>query len=158
MRRHVLGVARRRSDPGVDSRRLQPHRRMLAVVERVERVVRGAGVFGILLQNRGGNATGFERTGRVALALGNRRQQRQRVEGRRFIVGRKSRSTAPPCDPRRRGRARPLSLAEQALNGVEIPLLARCRRFRLARGWRGARRARAARALPTSSLYQSGWL
>ena len=51
MRRHVARVARRRRDARVGARRLQPHRGMLAIVERVERVVRRARMLRVPLQH-----------------------------------------------------------------------------------------------------------
>ena len=59
---------------------------MLAIVERVQRVVGRAGMLGFLLQDRERDAARLERDRQVALARRDSRQQRQRVERRRLIV------------------------------------------------------------------------
>jgi len=54
-------MARRRSDLRIDARRRQPHRRVLAIVEGMQRVVRGAGMLRVLLQNRRRDGACFQR-------------------------------------------------------------------------------------------------
>ncbi len=105
MRRHVARVARRRRDARVDPRRLQPHRRVLAVVERVQRVVGGAGMLGVLLEHGGGNAAGLQRERRCRAALPASSPAGPARKARPHPGPRETAATSPPSRRRRRDRA-----------------------------------------------------
>ena len=121
---------------------------MLAIVEGVERVVRGAGMLGVLLQDRGHDGAGLQRHVGIALAFGNRRQQRERVERCRLVVVRKLRVERGHAIGIGAVAGGGVALAVEDLDGIEIPLLTRGRRLRLARGARRREaRERGARAV-----------
>ena len=133
MRRHVARVARRGRDARVDPRRLQTHRGMLAVVERVERVVRRTRMLGILFQDRRRNRAGLQRDGGVPFAAWNRGEQRQRIECRRLVVVRKAGGEGAHALGVRAAARRLVAGAVQLLHRVEVALLARGRRLGLPR-------------------------
>jgi hypothetical protein len=106
---------------------------VLAVVERVQRVMVGPGVLGIFREDRQGDAAGLQRHGRIAFALGNGREQRQRVErGSLVVVGKLRVQGAHAIGVGLQARGL-ITAAEQLLDGVEVALLAHGCRLRLAR-------------------------
>jgi hypothetical protein len=129
----VPRVARGGRDLRVETGRVERHRRVLAVVVGVQRVVRRAGMLRVALQDGGGDPAGLERDRLVPAAVGDCREQRQRVERRGLVVARvlaRELGHASRVGPIARGF---VPIAEQRLDRSEVGLLARRRRLRLPR-------------------------
>src|SRR5262249_36247033 len=122
-------VARRRRDARVDPRRLQPHRGMLAIVERMKRVVGGAWVLRVAFEDRLRDRAGLQRYRGIALTRRNRRDEGERMERGGFIVLRKrARELAHAARVRLVARSL-VSCTEEPLNGIDVALLARRERL-----------------------------
>ncbi len=105
-----------------------------------------AGMLRVLLQDRERDLAGLQRHRQVPFAGRDRRQQRERVERRRLVVFRKLRVELRHAVGVGAVARRLVAVAEQALHGVEIALLARGRRLGLPRGARRRQPRRAPRA------------
>src|SRR5947208_13856158 len=102
---------------------------MFSVVVGVERVMRGAGVLRVALQDRRGDRAGFQRDRRAPFASRNRAEKRERIERRGFIVGWIAGDERGHADGVLVVARRLVAVAEQTLDGREISPLARSARF-----------------------------
>jgi hypothetical protein len=96
---------------------------VLAVVVRVERVVRRAGVVGVPSQNRRRDCARVQRDLDVALPFGNRGEKGESVEGGSLVILWVGGSKGGHAGRVRRGASHTVALTEEPLDRVQVPLL-----------------------------------
>ena len=90
----------------------------------------------VVFQDRRCNGARFERYGRIALAVRDRSEQRQCIEGSGFIIGRELFGEVEHAIGVRADACGPVTGFKQPFDGLEIRFLARGRRLLQARGRR----------------------